>query len=278
MKNIIFSTLLACAIFITGCQNNTSQKNSDGNKSSQSNTEQTNEEKDAATSEDGAVNNMNTAQKNKPSTPKETISSVKNQLKMDGAILPYDFPLSKGTYLGAKIEENSPDAYKVSFYETAEKTAINDSSLESDKDASFLAAFTSKNKISDSQNDIFTPTANVDKIPNEMAVDLGHHIKGSIEGAAGHHYLAWREGRWILQIESLSEDKLDQVGIAKKMVEYLETHTLPIPHDEGRVKVNYKQGGEDVEVGIYWQDGNTLYQLETEEVPNNALMIAISVN
>ncbi|MBN6189261.1 hypothetical protein JQN58_20630 [Aneurinibacillus sp. BA2021] len=109
-------------------------------------------------------------------------------------------------------------------------------------------------------------------------MDLGYGIKGSAEGGAGHSYLAWREGRWILQIDSLSQDQLDNQAIAKKMVAYLEKHALPAPKDKGRVKVTYRPEGNHVQVTIYWQNDRIIYELETDQVPLNALQMAVSAN
>ncbi|MCC3377772.1 hypothetical protein LKX83_32520, partial [Cohnella sp. REN36] len=90
--------------------------------------------------------------------------------------------------------------------------------------------------------------------------------------------LSWREGRWLLQIDSLSQDQLDNQAIAKKMVAYLEEHALPAPKDNGRVKVTYRPGGNDVQVVIYWQKGRVVYELETDQVPLDALQMAVSTN
>ncbi|MFT8323179.1 MAG: hypothetical protein ABF649_20130 [Bacillus sp. (in: firmicutes)] len=279
MKYTILAALIGGTIVLTSCQNN--HTNLQNNKDSQYNTNQNKEEHVGATKEDETTSNASQPAKNSSSSSsKDTTASIKNQLKMEGALLPTIFPISKNGYLAAKIAENTLDSYSVNFYQTDKKTAVNDSSLDTNKEIPLFASFSAKkytNDSADKQKDLFSTTTNVDQIPDEMAVDLGHGIKGITEGAAGHKYLAWQEGRWILQIESLSVDNLDQVGIAKKMVAYLEKHSLPVPHDKGRVKVNYKQGGDKVEVSIYWQNGETVYQLETEEVPNNALMMAVSV-
>lgn len=65
------------------------------------------------------------------------------------------------------------------------------------------------------------------------------------------------EENWILHIDLPSEDQMDNQGIAKKMVDYLEDHYLPAPKDKVRVKVNYRLGGND-------------------EVPIDALEMAVS--
>ncbi|MER2059153.1 MAG: hypothetical protein ABTA16_10040 [Niallia sp.] len=116
----------------------------------------------------------------------------------------------------------------------------------------------------------------MDSIPDDMKVELGHQIIGMKEGAAGSSYLLWKEGRWVLQIKSISADELDTINIARKMVDYLEENALPVPKDNGRIEVSYPQNAEKVEVTARWEEENIVYTLETEEVPINALMMTVS--
>lgn len=114
-------------------------------------------------------------------------------------------------------------------------------------------------------------------MPEDMTVDLGHGIKGLAEGAAGSQYLTWQEGRWTLQIRSFSEDQMNNPAIAKKMVQYLEAHKLPVPKDKGFAQVHYASGGKAVQVTISWQDGKQIHQLQTSRVPLDALAMVVSV-
>jgi len=207
----------------------------------------------------------------------DVIKQVRNQLKMENVALPTSFPLDKGTYLGAAIPSNAADAFKVNFYATTQSVAVNDQSLTaSGSKIPVLASYEVKIYKDPNQSEIF-PETNLKDIPADMAVDLGHGIKGMTEGAAGSQYLTWQEGRWTLQIRSVSEDEMNNPGIAKKMVEYLESHTLPVPKDKGYIKVEYPSGGKSVHVTISWQDGNKIYQLKTDQVPLEALGMAVSV-
>jgi len=56
-------------------------------------------------------------------------------------------------------------------------------------------------------------------------------MNGYGEGAAGHAYFSWEEGNWTMSLFSLTKDEMDHPSIARKMVDYLETHTLPAPND-----------------------------------------------
>jgi len=207
----------------------------------------------------------------------EVIQQVRNQLTMKDASLPTSFTLEKGEYLGAAIPSNTADAFKVNFYATNKSVAINDASLTaSGSKVPVLASYEMKSYKDPNQSEIF-PETDLKDIPTDMAVDLGHGIQGLSEGAAGSQYLTWQEGRWTLQIRSVSEDKMNNPGIAKRMVEFLESHTLPVPKDKGYINVEYPSGGKSVHVTISWQDGNNIYQLKTDQVPLEALGMAVSV-
>ncbi|MBT2282852.1 hypothetical protein J7E78_04790 [Paenibacillus polymyxa] len=207
----------------------------------------------------------------------DVIKQVRNQLKMEDAALPTSFTLDKGTSLGAAILSNTADTFKVNFYETTQSVAINDQSLTaSDSKIPLLASYEVKTYKDPNQPEIF-PETDLKDIPADMAVDLGHGIKGMSEGAAGSQHLTWQEGRWTLEIRSVSEDEMNNPGIAKKMVEYLESHTLPVPKDKGYIKVEYPSGGKSVHVTISWQDSNNIHQLKTDQVPLEALGMVVSV-
>ncbi|PQP81144.1 hypothetical protein C0Q44_22190 [Paenibacillus sp. PCH8] len=196
---------------------------------------------------------------------------------MKNVSLPTSFTLKDGTYLGVAISSNTSDAFKVNFYATTQSIGINDDSLTaSDSKVPALASYEVKTDKGGNLSDTF-PETNLSNIPKDMAVDLGHGIQGMGEGAAGSQYLTWKEGRWTLQIRSVSEDKMNNPGIAKKMVEYLESHTLPVPKDKGYILVEYPSGGKSVHVTISWQDRNLVHQLQTDQVPLDALGMAVSV-
>ncbi|MCG7382289.1 hypothetical protein [Paenibacillus sp. ACRRY] len=207
----------------------------------------------------------------------DVIQEIRSQLKMKNAVLPTSFALDKGKHLAAAIPANSSDAFKVNFYSVDQSIPVNDASLTSSKQApDVLASYEVKTYKDPASTGIF-PDTDLGNIPDEMSVNLGHGIKGMAEGAAGSQYLTWKEGRWTLQIRSVSEDNMNNPGIAKKMVEYLESHTLPAPKDKGFVNVEYPSGGKTVNVTISWQEGKQIHQLQTNQVPNDALGMVASV-
>lgn len=206
------------------------------------------------------------------------IDQVRAQLKLQDAVLPTEFELADGHYLTASIEKNEEAAFNVVFYETEEVVPVDDDSLAPTGETPIIAIVNAESYADPlSQEDIFFPASDLEDISSEMAVDLGNGIQGMQEGAAGTQYLSWKEGRWVLQIQSLSEDQMDQPGIARKMVDYLETHSLPAPDDAGRISAKYQQGGDAVQNIVAWNKGDVVYQIETQRVPLEALAMTVSV-
>lgn len=206
------------------------------------------------------------------------IDQVRAQLKLQDAVLPTEFELADGHYLTASIEKNEEAAFNVVFYETEEVVPVDDDSLASTGETPIIAIVNAESYADPlSQEDIFFPASDLEDISSEMGVDLGNGIQGMQEGAAGTQYLSWKEGRWVLQIQSLSEDQMDQPGIARKMVDYLETHSLPAPDDAGRISAKYQQGGDAVQNIVAWNKGDVVYQIETQRVPLEALAMTVSV-
>ncbi|MEN1984646.1 hypothetical protein [Paenibacillus hubeiensis] len=211
------------------------------------------------------------------SSQSKVIKEVRSQLKLNGTLLPTSFPLDKGKTLAASIDSNTSNAFQVTFYAVDQPVALNDSSLtKSGSKAAVIATFEVNTYKDPNSTDIF-PDEETGNVPDDMKVDLGHSIQGVAEGAAGSQYLTWNEGRWTLRIQSISEDQMNNPGIAKKMVEFLETHKLPAPKDKGFVDVHYPSGGKSVNVAISWQAGKQIYQLKTSQVPNEALGMVASV-
>lgn len=294
---VIIPVTTAVLLALAGCggqDNNTSQASNTPSSTSGEQTQSGSGGADfsntteASNTAAGSVNNENSSEGASTSAGETTgtqgqssmndiIQEIRSQLKMKNAVLPTSFALDKGKHLAAAIPVNSSDAFKVNFYSVDQSIPVNDASLtSSNNESDVLASYEVKTYKDPDSTGIF-PDTDLDNIPDEMSVDLGHGIKGMAEGAAGSQYLTWKEGRWTLQIRSVSEDKMNNPGIAKKMVEYLESHTLPAPKDKGFVNVEYPSGGETVNVTISWQEGKQIHQLQTNQVPNDALGMAASV-
>lgn len=114
----------------------------------------------------------------------------------------------------------------------------------------------------------------------ETNIDLGHGIKGMQEGAAGHEYISWNEGNWLIRVNFPNDPHYAIEGykggdeLAKKVVEYLEDHYLPAPQDKGVITINgFKEHPETV---VKWQKGKTVYTITSQEQePFNALETAV---
>jgi hypothetical protein len=284
-SSILIPTTLAISLALSGCGagNQSQPSNSQpAAPSGQTQPSQNNNSNQAnqATDSNAVQNNqaINTDQKNSQTpTIAEVVTEIKSKLEMKGAIIPSSFPIDVGHHLTASIDRNGAQSYGITFYQTKSAVPVNDKSLTPNGDLPVIAYFTATT-YEDPNSVMSTMFSPIDVNNGAQVVDLGHGIKANSEGAAGHSYLSWREGNWILQIDSLLQDQMNNTGIAKKMVDYLETHALPAPKVKGRVKVIYRPGGKDVSVGIYWQNGKTIYKLDTDKVPLDALRMAVSVN
>ena len=111
-------------------------------------------------------------------------------------------------------------------------------------------------------------------------VDLGHGIEGFIEGAAGHQYVTWNEGKWYFEIDFPSdpqyaiEDYEDGEELARAIVDYLEDNMLPPPDERGLVKI--RAFADEPETLIQWQEGTTVYEINGETSdPIDTLQIAV---
>ncbi|RDW18215.1 hypothetical protein CWR48_11555 [Oceanobacillus arenosus] len=111
-------------------------------------------------------------------------------------------------------------------------------------------------------------------------VDLGHEIKGFVEGAAGHQYVSWNEGNWLIEIDFPSDpqyavsDYEDGKSMAKAIVNYLEDHMLRPPDQRGIIKIN--GFSDSAETWIRWQQGTTVYEIDQKTSdPIEVLQIAV---
>lgn len=115
---------------------------------------------------------------------------------------------------------------------------------------------------------------------DQTNLDLGYGIKAMAEGAAGHEYISWNEGNWLMEIDFPLdpqygvEEYEDGTSMAEAIVEYLEDNMLPAPSECGVVKVGaFKDHPETV---IRWQEGKTVYEIKQETSdPLDVLQIAV---
>lgn len=111
-------------------------------------------------------------------------------------------------------------------------------------------------------------------------LDLGHGIKGFAGGAAGHHYISWKEGKWLIEINFPTDpvyaiDNYENAeSMAKSIVNYLEDHFLPPPDQRGKIQINgFREHPDTI---IRWQQGNKVYEIDQKTAnPLEALQIAV---
>lgn len=281
MKKTYLASTLVTLLALTACNNSpaeSSEMNENQSEQTTNNEESTNSSpshvKDNST--DSTEDTSSSTEESTTLSTDEVINQVKAELLMKESKLPTKFPVTDTGFLTAIINKNEEQAYSVSFYQTDTFIPINDSTLDDTNQNISLIATVEGEVYADptKQQELF-PETSLDNIPDEMAVDLGQDIVGMEEGAAGSTYLQWKEGRWVFQIKTLSSSSLDNVNIARKMVDYLELNALPVPIESGRFEVDYPENAANVEVISRFEEGDIVYSIKTNEVPIDALMMTV---
>lgn len=271
-----FLAIGLCGAVLAGCSTNnddTTDTSATESEETQS-VDMTSSESSSTTSEvSSSANNeesttSSTNQENQATSSQESID-LTFELKMnsDTVLLPTDFPTADPSSVSTAITTNEADSYAVSYMDDQGELAEISGTLYENLDGSeqeIMDFMNGKNQgpVSDNKND---------------GKDLGYGITGYMLAGLGSTHFSWEEGNWLFSITSVAEDKMDNVGIAKKIVDYLEDHYLPAPNDQGIVYIHYPQGGEEVEVDIRWQAGTMIYRLKTARVPLDALEMTVSM-
>lgn len=208
---------------------------------------------------------------NKPLTQDEVIESIKPQLKTDlTKILPNQLPLEKGKNLTATTKA-SRSQYEVVFYESNKQIPINDQALRNDQQATSIARVTVKKYDSVEEASDQIAYEEFSKLGGEP-VDLGFDLTGYQDAGMGSLWTSWNEGRWALTAHGRLTDGDKGKILAQKAVEYLETHSLPIPKPNGTVHIDVYQSDNR----ITWQKENITYTIDQVKDPMNALEIVTS--
>lgn len=266
-----------CGAVLVGCSNNgdtgdTSSSDNDESEETQSMDTTSNESSSAASeasssSSSEEATSSSSVNEESQETPSHQTVGVSSELKMnpDHVLLPTAFPTTESSSVTADIITNEVDNYTVSYTDDQGELAEVTGTIYENSD------------LASEEMDTFSNGKSISPY-EEGGSDLGYGITGYGEGAAGTQYFSWEEGNWLFSISSISEDQMDNPGIAKKIVDYLEDHYLPAPDGQGVVYIQYPQGGEEVNVDIRWQDSNIVYQLRTTRVPLEALEMTVSMN
>ena len=207
-------------------------------------------------------------------TQEEVIASVKEQLQSSlPPKLPKQLPMSSADMQLSAAIHSENDMYRVIFFESKKAIPVNDKEL-NNSSAKPIAVVEAKQYETAQEAESKIGYISPEDINTGNEIDLGHSITGFEEGGAGHKWLNWHEGRWYLQIQASNiEGNNDYVPLAKRMVDYLESNTLPVPDKYGSVKVNVDdQKAEDNRIS--WQEGTIVYSVSEVANPIKLLEIA----
>lgn len=106
--------------------------------------------------------------------------------------------------------------------------------------------------------------------------DLGSGLTGYSDMGAGNIHLLWNEGNWSLSVHAINIENQDPTPMAKKVVQLLNTYSLPAPNKYGQIQfdVNINPGARNQI--IKWQDQNIVYTIEAHD-PTTAIKFAASI-
>ncbi|WP_199880571.1 hypothetical protein [Bacillus massiliglaciei] len=165
--------------------------------------------------------------------------------------LPINFPVSEGKFLTA-VTSKEQDEITFDFYETDKKLEINDSAIKDSGQYVGQLAVTNYET-----EEMASEQIDQTKFSQGEKVDLGHGITGYQDAGAGSQFTSWNEGRWALVARSTTEKSEESAATAKETVDYLETHSLPIPKPYGQLHMD-AEGDSSL---AKWQKQNIVYTM-----------------
>ncbi|UPW81478.1 hypothetical protein [Lysinibacillus sp. Ag94] len=291
MKKILFIPMLLSFSIISACsdkeetpnvpskpqeeqQSNVpskSQKEQQSNAPSKSQEEQQSNEPNKSQEAHLSIENQEPSKTNKGNTEAsltqaDVLKNIKSQLKTNLSItLPKGLPISDGTFLTAttKAEANQVE---ILFFESKKYLPINDPKLQNSKTATVIARLVVKQYQNAKEANEQIAFVNFSQNGGQE-VDLGYNIKGYQDAGAGSLWTGWNEGRWAIETHTRTDNPKAGVKLAKQAVQFLETHMLPIPKQNGFARLDvYKSGSL-----IVWQDEKLVYTLDSIKEPLKAL-------
>src|SRR5699024_3397904 len=118
------------------------------------------------------------------------------------------------------------------------------------------------------------------QVVEQTNTDIGYGIEALSEGAAGHEYISWNEGNWLIKIDFpldpqyAADEYEDGQSMAEAVVEFLENNILNRQSERGVDTITAFK--DHPETTIRWQDGKTDYEYEQETTdPIETLQIAV---
>lgn len=270
MKKILFTCMLLSFSIISACTDkeepvpNKSQEQQQPNMSNKPKEEESQSHENQQ--DPPKINKGNTVASN---TQAEALKNIKGQLKTNfPIILPKGLPLTKGTFLTATTNAEA-NQVEVLFFESKEYLPINDTRLKNSQNATIIARLVVKQYPNAKEANEQISFENYSQNGGQK-VDLGNNIRGYQDAGAGSLWTGWNEGRWALAAHTRTDNPEAGLKLAKQAVQYLETHMLPIPKQNGFARLDvYKSGNI-----IVWQDEKLVYTLDSINDPLKALEIA----
>ncbi|MGE7946072.1 hypothetical protein [Lysinibacillus sp. NPDC093688] len=272
MKKILFTCMLLSFSIVSACSDkeekpnvpNKPQEEQQANVPNNSQEEQ--QQSHEHQQEPPKTNKENTVASN---TQAGALKNIKDQLKTNLPItLPKGLPITKGTFLTAttKAEANQVE---IVFLESKEHLSINDSKLKQPDRATVIARLSVQQYESTDEANEQISFENYSQNGGQK-VDLGYNIKGYQDAGVGSLWTGWNEGRWAIATHTRTENPEAGVKLAKQAVQFLETHMLPIPKQNGFARLDVYESGNL----IVWQEGKLVYTLDSIKDPLKALEIA----
>ncbi|WP_079476264.1 hypothetical protein [Marinococcus halophilus] len=266
-KIILSFVGLVLSTGLIGCSDGQSSSESAGAQEASMNSDSQEEDNaDNSADHEGETKSQDEPKSSETSS-EQSPEGVRQELVMeeDQIFLPSSFPGQSIENVLVSVASNNDQTYSVQ-YQTSEGEAlahVTGSRFASKQEAvAELESFQNGKKVG----------------PFEQGgEDLGYGITGYGEGATGSQYFSWEEGNWLLSLSSATEDEIDHPAVAREIVEYLESHTLPAPGELGVVDIHYERGSEEVNADIRWQDGSMVYELRTGRDPLEAMQMATSM-
>lgn len=214
------------------------------------------------------------AEKKADLTQEEVLFAIKDQLldtKLE-KVLPSKLPLSTEKHLTATTN-TEPASYQIIFYATDEPIPINNTALfdEDEKKEKLAVLKVTDYKDQDGPADTEVAFEDYSKVGGEE-VDLGHGITAYQDAGVGNLWTSWNEGRWSLATHTSIEQSEKGIELAKQVVEYLETHSLPIPKQHGLIRLDAT--GENH--NAIWAKDTVIFELSEVQSAKDLLEIVVS--
>lgn len=183
--------------------------------------------------------------------------------------LPSYVPVSNGKYLTstAVMDRNITT---VRYFESEQELALNDPSIMSDAEP-ILRLQIEKFQTEEEANEQIAFEKY--KEYGGQEVDLGFGVTGYQEAAANSFWTNWNEGSWAISTHTEVINREEGQALAKEIVEFLQTASLPTPITHGRMYLDvYTENSR-----IVWQNGVEVYTLDEVSEPMYLLKILSSI-